>query len=73
MTQCSTISALRRKSRAGGRAANGVDSLLHFRDDGLEQAGALGAGLYLLPFAVPLFGQVDDLGFQLHDLPSVGS
>ena len=45
-----------------------LDPLLHLGSDGFEQPGDLRPGLDLLPFAVPLFGQVDDLGFQLQDL-----
>jgi len=48
-----------------------LDALFHFRNDGLEQAGDLRPGFDLLPFAVSLIGQVDDLGLQLQD-PFVG-
>ena len=60
------IWALRRKSsRRQGR--EGLDPLFHLTHDGLEQAGDLGPGLDLLPLAVPLVGQVNDLRLQLQD------
>ena len=62
---------MRRKSKAEGRAANGLTRCSIFADDGLEQAGDLRPGLDLRPLAVALFGEVDDLRFQLQD-PLVG-
>jgi len=52
-----------------GKRRKRLDAMIHFRRNGLEQADTLRTGLDLLPLAVPLFRQVDDLGLQLQDPP----